>query len=72
MIADDRRHVGKRPLLPLVRALGAAADEKQWPKRVTRVQRAVASAARVGDAAPVDRLVSRLQREDEVTRVRER
>ena len=49
--------------------LGAAADEEQRAERVAGVQRAVAAAAGVGDAAPVDRLEAGLQREQEVAGV---
>ena len=55
------------------RSLGAlrpAADEEQRPERVAAVQGAVAAAAGVGDAAPVDRLVAEREGDDEVARVR--
>ena len=47
-----------------------AADEEQRAERVAAVQRAVAAAAGVGHAAPVDRLVAERQGDDEVAGVR--
>ena len=46
----------RRPLLALVGRLRAAADEEQRPEAVAGVEGAVAAAAGVGHAAPVDRL----------------
>ena len=51
-------------------AAGPAADEEQRAEAVVPVQGAVAAAAGMGDAAPVDRLVAGRQGDDEVAGVR--
>src|SRR6201991_4834994 len=58
---NGRRDVAQGPLLALVGRLRAAADEEQRPEAVVGVEGAVAAAARVGRAAPVDRLVAVLE-----------
>ena len=70
VLEHHRRHVAQRPLLALGGIVGPAADEEQRAERVAGVQRAVAAAAGVADAAPVDSLIARGQRDDEVAGVR--
>src|SRR3954454_603434 len=69
VLADDRRDVAQGPLLALACGLRAAADEQERPERVAPLQRPVAAAAGVGDAAPVDGLVAEGERDDEVAGV---
>ena len=65
-----RGDVAQGPLLSLRGAGRPAADEEQRAEAVAPVQGAVAAAAGVGDAAPVDRLVAGRQGDDDVARVR--
>ena len=58
-------HCSRSPARP-----GPQPTKSSGPSESPRVQRAVAAAAGVGDAAPVDRLEARRQRDDEVAGVR--
>src|SRR5436190_23013920 len=66
--------VRDRPLLARVARVRARSAEDQRAERVAAVERPVAAAADVVEAAPVDELVARCRRDDQVAcaRARER
>src|SRR4051812_29705037 len=58
--------IGDRPLLALVARLRAGAAEDQRAERIAAMQRTVAAAADVVEAAPVDELVTGRGRHEQV------
>src|SRR4051795_8609696 len=70
VLGDESGDVPKRPLLAQLRGSRLKPAEKQWPQRVTRGERAMASPAGVARAAPVDALVTRREGDDHVAGVR--